>query len=278
MSQDQDQIFALVAADRSSPPPPDLALLRAGGRRRLLRRRIAVGAAGLAVVAAIAVPVAVLDGDGSGRAVDDVPAVTEPARPTRSPDASPDASAPASPYRPDMGSVRISGGVELSGEYEQGDLIGTVLDTGSLGDVQEVLYAASGPVLDQDGTGEALYVATGVRDGSRILRTITALSPLDQPQDQIKLYDGARIDYLPGREPYVHLIGSVPGDVAVSVTGPDGNASPVTSTSTSVLPGYTVFSYRAPWDDSWDATQLAPLTVTTGDGRRAQVRERSWSG
>ena len=74
------------------------------------------------------------------------------------------------------------------------------------------------------------------------------------------------------------LVGTVSGDVAVSVTQPDGRTRPVTGTSTSVLPGHTVFYDSGDWDEDWDQVQLAPLSIGTDDGREASVRSVSWSG
>jgi hypothetical protein len=74
------------------------------------------------------------------------------------------------------------------------------------------------------------------------------------------------------------LVGTVSGDVAVSVTRPDGVRRPVTGASTSVLPGHTVFYDTGAWDEGWDQVQLAPLSIVTDDGRRAGVRSDSWTG
>ena len=74
------------------------------------------------------------------------------------------------------------------------------------------------------------------------------------------------------------VVGSVRGDVALSVTGPDGHTRPVSGTSTSVLPGYTVFYDSGAWGKSWDQVQLAPLVIGTDDGRGADVRSDSWTG
>ena len=51
------------------------------------------------------------------------------------------------------------------------------------------------------------------------------------------------------------VVGLVRGDVAVGVTGQDGLSRPVTGTSTSVLPGYTVFYDTGAWGESWDQVQ-----------------------
>ena len=74
------------------------------------------------------------------------------------------------------------------------------------------------------------------------------------------------------------LVGAVSGDVALSVTRPDGRSRPVTGTSTSVLPGHTVYYDSGDWGEGWDQGQLAPLVIVTDDGRTARVRSASWSG
>ena len=92
--------------------------------------------------------------------------------------------------------------------------------------------------------------------------------------DGIQLYGG---DVLGERGPDERVeggrylvVGSVRGDVAVGVTGPDGLSRPVTGTSTSVLPGYTVFYDSGAWGEGWDQVQLAPLVIVTDDGRAGQ--------
>ena len=52
----------------------------------------------------------------------------------------------------------------------------------------------------------------------------------------------------------------------------------MTGTSTSVLPGHTVFYDSGDWDEGWDQVQLAPLVIVTDDGRQASVRSVSWTG
>ena len=261
---------ALIAADRAQVAPPDLAALRAGGRRRLRRRRLAVGAGVAAVAAVLVIPVAVLGGDD--RAAPDVPVVSDP---PSSPAASP------TYHRPEQGSVDVPGG-RVRGQYENGTLLGDPLVLGRLGGQQEILYAMRGPGLEPPGRGgpvDYTYVSTGVRDGSRVLRLGGVISLRgDDNADGIELYDGARIDGFAGRAPYYRVMGTVRGDVEVTVTGPDGVARPVTGSSTTMVPGYTVFYDQAPWDESWDPLQLAPLTISTDDDRSVQVRERSYSG
>jgi hypothetical protein len=126
-------------------------------------------------------------------------------------------------------------------------------------------------------------VSIGVRDGDRILRTIQALSPetVREP-DGVDLYGG---DVRGERGPndrvadgtYL-LVGSVPGDVEVSVAAPGESPRPVTGSSTETLRGFTVFYDVGDWEDEWDQVQLAPLTVTTSNGSRVAVRARSWTG
>ena len=164
----------------------------------------------------------------------------------------------------------------VQGVWEDGDPLGEPLEIADPAlPFAEILYAAR-----RDGL---TYVATGMRDGSRILRTIQALMPEDvRRRDRMDLYGGSVLgdrgpDELVADGSYL-LIGSVPGDVEVSVTSAAVRPRPVTATSTTTLPGYTVFYDTAPWQDSWDQVQLAPLTVTTSDGHRVAVRQRSWTG
>lgn len=160
----------------------------------------------------------------------------------------------------------------LKGESVDGALLGRPL---RLPDAQ-ILYAAR--------RGEVDVVSIGRRDGKRIVRTIpSVLTPEDvEAPDGIDLYGG---DVLGDRGPddrvatgtYL-LVGSVPGDVEVSVTRPDGSKRPVTGASTETLHGYTVFYDAGVWDQEWDQVQLAPLAITTSDGRSVAVRDRSWVG
>ncbi len=185
-------------------------------------------------------------------------------------------STPASVATPEPGAVSVRG-ERVKGEWEDGDLRGKPLeiDRPSL-PYAEILYAAQPP------TG-APYVATGVRQGPRVLRTIQVLSPeTEESADRIDLYGGYVLgergadERVPDGE-YL-LVGSVPGDVEVTVQDERGRSTPVTARSTEVLPGYTVFYVSAPWEQGWDQVQAAPLTVTTTDGRRVDVRSRTWTG
>ena len=160
----------------------------------------------------------------------------------------------------------------FAGEWEDGELLGEPLVVEANLPFAEILYAARG--------GDATYVATGAREGGLILRTIVMTMPDDT--DDIQLYGG---DVLGERGPdervergrYL-LVGSVRGDVALSVTGPDGHVRPVTGRSSLVLPGHTVFYDTGAWGKSWDQVQLAPLVIVTDDGRLASVRSVSWTG
>lgn len=178
--------------------------------------------------------------------------------------------------QPEPGAVTVRG-EQVKGEWEDGELQGKPLMLGRASlPYAGILYAAQP-------AGGAAYVATGVRAGSRVLKTIQMLSPATQDSaDQIDLYGGY---VLGGRGPgeqvsggeYL-LVGSVPGDVEVTVKDETGRVTPVTARSTRLLPGYTVFYVNAPWAPGWDQVQAAPLTVTTNDGRRVEVRSRTWTG
>jgi hypothetical protein len=162
--------------------------------------------------------------------------------------------------------------MSVAGEWEDGELLGEPLVLEADLPFADIVYAARGR--------DATYVATGLRDGERIFRTIVAT--LQSGADGIQLYGG---DVLGKRGPgervergrYL-LVGSVRGDVAVEVTGPDGLTRPVTGTSASVLPGHTVFYVCGDWGDDWDQVQLAPLVIATDDGHEADVRSDSWTG
>ena len=176
--------------------------------------------------------------------------------------------------RPKPGELAYRGRT-VSGEWEQGAVLGTEVEIGAADDHAEILYAAR----SADGT---VYVATGLRAGSRILRTITALQPETvQEPDGVDLYGG---NVLGERGPdervadgsYL-LLGSVPGDVAVRISGPGLAPRPVTRTSTAVLPGFTVFYDAGGWQPGWDQTRLAPLLVDAA-GATVAVRTRSWTG
>jgi hypothetical protein len=175
---------------------------------------------------------------------------TRPAKPRK----------PSTPPRPE------------SGEWEEAALLGKPLALPGA----QILYAARRP--------EANVVSIGLHDGGRIVRTVpSVLTPEDvDAPDGIGLYGG---DVLGERGPddrvaegtYL-LVGSVPGDVEVSVTEPGGSRRPVTGSSTRTLRGFTVFYDTGDWEQTWDQVQLAPLTVTTSDGRSVVVRTRSWTG
>ena len=172
---------------------------------------------------------------------------------------------------PQPGEVTVAG-TTVGGVWEDGELLGEPLTVGAGVDFADIVYAARGR--------DTTYVATGVRDGDRILRTIVATTP--SGRDGIQLYGG---DVLGERGPdervaggtYL-LVGTVTGDVTVSVTQPDGRRRPVTGASTSVLPGHTVFYDTGAWGEGWDQVQLTPLVIVTDDGRQAGVRSVSWTG
>lgn len=183
---------------------------------------------------------------------------------------------PSKPAKfPEPGEVEVAG-TRVTGEWEDGELLGEPLDLGPAGlPYAQLLYAARRPDVNA--------VSVGVRDDDRILRSIQALTPeaVTEP-DGIDLYGGGVLgergpDERVADGSYL-LIGSVSGDVEVMVTHPDGSTHSVTGSSTEVLRGFTVFYDVGDWEDGWDQVQLAPLTVTTNDGRSVAVRERSWTG
>jgi hypothetical protein len=81
--------------------------------------------------------------------------------------------------RPRSGEVSV-GGHTINGEWEDGELLGEPLLLEAGVDFADIVYAARGR--------DATYVATGVRDGDRILRTIVATTP--SGTDGIQLYGG----------------------------------------------------------------------------------------
>jgi hypothetical protein len=170
---------------------------------------------------------------------------------------------PTSPTKPQK---------SVAGEWEDGELLGEPLVVEADLPFAEILYAAR--------RRGATFVATGAREGDLILRTIVVTMPDDT--DDIQLYGGDVLGERGSDERVEQgrylVVGSVRGDIALSVTGPDGHARPVTGTSTSVLPGYTVFYDSGAWGDGWDQVQLAPLVIVTDDGREADVRADSWTG
>ena len=97
-----------------------------------------------------------------------------------------------------------------------------------------------------------------------------ALAPVSKPPpgNRSKLSDGSV--HIPVKQGVL--------STSLSVARPDGSARPVTGSSTGVLRGFTVFYDVGDWQDGWDQVQLAPLTVTTSNGRSVGVRERSWTG
>lgn len=50
----------------------------------------------------------------------------------------------------------------------------------------------------------------------------------------------------------------------------------MTMSSTTVMPGFTIFYDTDEWMAGWDPTKLAPLSVTVGD-QTVKVRQRSWT-
>ncbi|WP_134767222.1 hypothetical protein [Nocardioides sp. 1609] len=285
---DDDAMARLVAADPTAPVPPDLTALRAGGRRLVRRRRLAVGAAAAAVVLAVGVPLAVVGGQDEA-APDPGPAVTSDARPDPSdPPSTAPTSAPTSPGGgatdnvdpPPPGSVEpvrvpIPGGGRFSGEWEEGVILGEMVELGDYYGYEQVLYAAApGPAAD-----DGACISIGVRYQGRILRLLCAIGPAADTSERFVMWGGMReepgvVDAVEGSG-YL-LVGSVPGDAEVSIAAEGQAPRPVTTARTDVVPGYTVFIDQAPWVESWDELQLAPLTVTTDTDLRLDVRRRSY--
>ena len=178
---------------------------------------------------------------------------------TPTPTATTAAASTAPPGR-EPGELPLPGGSDKVGEWEDGPVAGEVVVLRRVGPYDEVLYAAGSPPA----------VVVGLRDGDRLLRTITTSSP---EGDAMHLYGGERMP-----DGTFRVVGAVPGDVAD--TEGDGSSSPrpVTGASGEVLPGWTVFHEQGPWDDRWDPVRLAPLTITTDDGRSLGVRRGSWTG
>ncbi len=269
------QMARLVDADHATVPPPDLAALRAGGRRRLLRRRLALSAATAAVVAVVAVPVAVA-GLGDGDRAVEAPPATQGTTQGPSPSATPaPTSAPTSepgtevtseavpPPPPDVEEVRVPlpGGGSFTGVLETGTVLGETIEMTPYEGYPRFAYAAR--------EGGSTCLSVGVRVDGRIVRMVCTLTiPVD---DRWVMWNGYRED--PGT---YELLGALPGDVDVSI-GPDGgDPRPVTTRRTDVLPGYTVFLDEAPWDESWDPLQPAPLTVTTSAGDRYPLSRHTY--
>ncbi|WP_137293769.1 hypothetical protein [Nocardioides dongxiaopingii] len=284
---DDDAMARLVAADPTTPTPPDLAALRAGGRRLVRRRRLAVGAAAAAVVLAVAVPLAVVGGP-DGVAPDSGPAAPSSTRPD--PSTAPTTGSTTATTPPDAGAtdnvdppppgtvepvrVPIPGGGRFSGEWEEGEILGEMVELGDYYGYEQVLYAAAtGP-----GAADAC-LSLGVRYQGRILRLFCATAPAADTSERFVMWGGMReepgvVDTVEG--PGYVLVGSVPGDAEVSISAQGQATRPVTTARTDVVPGYTVFVDQAPWVESWDELQLAPLTVTTDGDLSFDVRRRSY--
>ncbi|WP_126688218.1 hypothetical protein [Nocardioides ferulae] len=208
------------------------------------------------------------------------PTVT-PAAPTDSAEPAPDRQRSKVRRPPGSGSVPLPGGGRLIGTWEDGRVLGEVVVLGRVGEHEQVLYAAR-PGSETAGAG-ADYVATGVRVGDRILRTILALRPeAEEARDGMDLYGGNVLgergpDGLVAGGDYL-LLGAVPGEARVRIEAPGEADRAVTGASGTVLPGYTVFHDSGDWRAAWDQVQLAPLVVTTDAGHRVLVRELSWTG
>ncbi|MDO9455966.1 hypothetical protein [Nocardioides sp.] len=267
------RMAALVASDRPSGLPPDLDGLRAGGRRRLWRRRAAVAGAAAAVVLAIGVPLALVGGD-DGRS-DSLPEATQPPTPSSTPTPRPSPTAPGvdpAPTRAESVRVPLSGGTFLTGELEEGEIIGATVDLGTYEGYDKVLYPARQP------SGDAC-LSVGLRVDGRLVRLLCAVVPVADTDDRFVMWGGAREE--PGTVASVDgpgylLVGAVPGDTEVAIAAEGDEPRPVTTVRTDVFPGYTVFVDEAPWDAAWDGLQLAPLTVTTGSDLSLDVRRRSY--
>lgn len=267
MSTDEDQqMAALVAADRPAGSAPDLVALRAGGRRLVRRRRLAAGAAAAAVALAVGVPLAVVGGDESTAPDQTQVATTTPSEPptTRT------TTEPAVEGDPLPAEVRVPlpGGQFQELLPEDGEIRGDEVVVGDFSGYEQVLYAAQRTFPGE--TAPATYVAVGIRYEGRLLRVVSALAPMDVPEpDGVDLWGGYREDdgsYL--------LVGSAPGDVEVEAAR-DAESVPVTGRSTTVLPDYTVFYDTGAFQDSWDPLQAAPLTLLV-DGEPLEVRGRTY--
>jgi hypothetical protein len=281
MSTEDEQMAALVAADPMTSAPPDVVALRAGGRRLVRRRRAVVGAVAAAVVLAVAVPVSVAVG-GDDAALDPRPA-TSPTGTVDGPSASAtptERSTQDRPPRPRRVDVPIGDGLTAAAEWEDREVVGAEVVVDTFGGHDRIIYATRAAA----GGPDSAYVSVGLRYRGRIARLLTAISPEratgtdGRPvADGVELWGGGRREeeWVDG-SPYYLVVGAVPGDVDVRVTGPDGLARPVTGAATDVLAGFTVFHDRGPWDPSWDELQPAPLTFDVGGGRSVEVRERSY--
>lgn len=282
---DDLRMTALVDADLArgaDVPPPDLAALRAGGRRLARRRRLTVAAAA-AVAALLVVPATVgLLGHDEGSSLPQQPAgpsasdVTTSAAPTPTPDEEPRRE--PRPPRPRQVDVPLDNGLRAAAEWEDGALLGEQVVVDTYGGRERVLYA----VRSAGGGPDSAYVGVGLRYRGGLARLVGAISPLrarapdgTPVPDGVELWGGGRRE-LDGSQPSYLVVGAVPGDVDVRLTAPGQALRAVTGSSTKVLPGFTVFFDRGPWDDTWDVLRLAPLTVEVGGGRSVEVRERSY--
>lgn len=221
----------------------------------------------LAVAGAIAIPGLVGGSDDSSPVPSTTPTATDASSATerKSPKH-------VRPSPPEQGEIKTSEG-NIIGAWEDGEVLGTPLTIGTVDGHEEVLYAARRLFRDSTGGKPTTYVVTGLRDGDRILQTVPALVPAAvEEADGIALYGGDRLP-----DGTYRLLGSVPGAVAPTITDGTESAHEMTTSSTEILPGYTVFMDAGTWRSGWDATKLAPLTVVTADTEVA-VRGRSWTG
>ena len=253
------------------PLPPEVMNWGSTARIRAARtKRLKV--AGVAAAACVAVLGAVT-----------VPNLIGPSNDTRpGPAGTPTAGQtdPASPEDPpsiEQGDIKTSEGASVTGEWEDGEMLGEPIVIGAVEGHQEILYAARRTFADSVGGKPTTYVATGLRDGERVLRTVLALQPtVVDEADGVDLYGGFRTEW-PYDTPSYRVIGSVKGDLEVRFAEAGFPDRPATQSSTTILPGYTVFYDQAEWNPSWDVLKTAPLTVLIGD-ERVDVRTRSWEG
>ncbi|KRF15529.1 hypothetical protein ASG90_12645 [Nocardioides sp. Soil797] len=229
--------------------------------------------AGVAVIACLAVAGAVTIPGLVGSSDNSSPAPAGP--PTASNSASPSESKSLKdkpPAPPEQGEVKTSEG-NIIGIWEDGEMLGTPLQIAMVDGHEEILYAAKRVFEDSPGGKPMTYVAIGLRDGDRVLQTVSALAPMNvEEADGIGLYGGERRP-----DGTYRLIGSVPGSGDPSITDGSEPAHEMVTSSTEILPGFTVFMDTGAWRSGWDATKLAPLTVITSDAE-VKVRERSWTG
>lgn len=258
-TNEDQQMAALVAADRPVGTPPDLVALRAGGRRLVRRRRFAAGAAAAAVALAVGVPLAVVGGD-DGRAVE-VPPASQSTSAAPSPSPSPTTSE-APLEREQEVRVPLPGGQSTTGVLETGTILGATVEMTPYEGYERFAYAA--------GSGESACLSVGLRVDGQVVRLLCAVQvPLDE---RFVMWNG----YRDGEGDGYELLGVFAGDTSVSIGPAGGAARSVTTRRTDVLPGYTVVLDQAPWDESWDPLQAAPLTVTTGSGETFTLRRNSY--